>query len=540
MFTKKLIANTFFVSALVYVVGVALVGIGGNFPVNDDWIFVRQVEYFLNGGVKLSALVDPSFVFQGFLGVLWSKIFGFSFVSLRFLTIVITLFLGLGVYRLLQHFKTTAKWQVIILLLLFFNPVVFSSSFTFMTENYFLAFFVWSLYFYVRHLKKLSLKTVLLGSLFCGLSILIRQVGLVTYIAFLMTVLFSKKFNLKRFLVGVLSILAFGLIAFYWPRFGDKSPIIELAYLSSRLKTIIGVLPYLSYFLLPLLLTQFTKLSRNVKLLILLVALIIVKFVYTYDLFPLGSVFYIEELHAKTGFRSNLSLFDNVGFKIILSYLMSVGIGTLIYELIHTKFSWLLTFTFLGMFATLLVSTDLYDRYLLPSFIPLLLLFLPRLPKVTRITLVLTVAFLLVSVFLTYDYFIIRQLKWDQATHLQEATGLKTGIFLDGTYTKFTRAKDKVDYTGLIKTMPNGLIYTCFVQDYTLDTASPVLSFITTVEELAERRLDNPKIHNRKKLEGIPRIKKHLDDLLYNKEYFSPLYNLIGKKAFVGSFCVYD
>ena len=39
------------------------------------------------------------------------------------------------------------------------------------------------------------------------------------------------------------------------------------------------------------------------------------------------------------------------------------------------------------------------------------------------------------------------------------------------------------------------------------------------------------------KKEGFPKVKKHLDNLIYNQEYFSFLFNFVGKRAFVASWC---
>jgi len=39
------------------------------------------------------------------------------------------------------------------------------------------------------------------------------------------------------------------------------------------------------------------------------------------------------------------------------------------------------------------------------------------------------------------------------------------------------------------------------------------------------------------KPQGLLSAKKHLDELIYKDEYFSILYSIIGKRAFVGSWC---
>jgi len=91
----------------------------------------------------------------------------------------------------------------------------------------------------------------------------------------------------------------------------------------------------------------------------------------------MGNVLYIEELYAKSDFRSNFSLFDNIFLKSGLALVWGFGFAKLLlYVLSKIKgvvrlgnFSkpeiFLLSSAALN-FGVLFLSSDMYDRYLLP------------------------------------------------------------------------------------------------------------------------------------------------------------------------------
>lgn len=545
--------NPFLIILFAFLFGISLIGLDHNYPVNDDWIFMRQVEHFLQGNLSLSHLIDPSFIFQGLLGAGWAFVFGFSFKALHALTILITVFLLFGLYKLLTLLKITRGVVILALLAVVFNPVIFSSVLTFMTENYFLAFFAVSIFFYVRFFSTDKVGDILLGSLFCGLSILIRQVGLVIFIAFLITYFWRRKVTLPQILVGVSPIAMSLFLIVLWPSYSPDSGLafIEPKYFLSRVNKIHLILPYFSYFLLPLLGLRFLRVVRRVKIVLVVMSLFLVPLVYKYDIFPIGSVFYIEQLHAKSGFKADLSVFDSIVFKVFLSFLVSGGIVLLpillwdwIKSMRSSREQVFLLFVFGGMLATLFISSDLYDRYMLPAVVVLVVSAAMLVNSHYRTGLWLPwgiiVLQVVITLFLTHEYFTVQRLKWKQVYALQEITGLKTGIFLDGTYTKYMRAQDKVDYTGLIGTMPTGLEYTCFIYEYTLGTDSLVFTSFKLADDFLQSYFDKPKVYERKKPAGFPSIKKHLDELVFNEEYPNPIYNLVGKRTFVGSFCVFE
>ena len=136
-FYKKINLKLILILSL-YIILVLIINPKGNFPINDDWIFYRQVEAFSSGQFRINSLIDPSFISQGIVALFWSKIFGLSFYSLRLLSILFTLVFAFFTYRNLEMLKIKEHLARVIILLLLFNPIILNSSMTFMTEIYFL------------------------------------------------------------------------------------------------------------------------------------------------------------------------------------------------------------------------------------------------------------------------------------------------------------------------------------------------------------------------------------------------------------------
>ncbi len=568
MLKKKLFESSLFLPLSLFLLSVIFVNPLGEFVINDDWIFSRQVLAFSLGKFTMSSLIDPVFIAQAVLGYLWVLVFGFSHTALRILTIIVTFLTAFGIKKILSIFEISKFAQRIILLTFLFNPLVYTSAFSFMTENYFLFFFIFTLFYYLKFLKFKSKKDLFLGSLFCGLSFLVRQIGLISFLALIFTFLFSeekleKKKLIKSVLIGFLPLAIAILVFAFWQRFPSDVGFETASFLTNTLKSIntwegfkmrwvlyLFALPYFAYFLVPVLTFFPEKIKGNKNLLIILVISVVLFYpIYKFDLFPIGSVFYLEGLHVKSFAQHNLSVFDNIVFKIFLSSLISFSTSYLLYSL--TKRSDLMknnTNKFLIMVialnvGALLFSADFYDRYLLVPGITLLIFYSVNyfrsyeLAYSGKIATSVLILFIAISFFLQIDFFQRTRLSWQQASLLRDKYELVTNIYLLGPYDKYMYAVKNNNFDGYDK-LPSGE-YKCFVYNYTLDTDSQVLKVFERVDDhLDKGMLKNPRIYEGRKPSGQPRIKNNLHKLEYDQQYFSFLYNPIGKKAYVGSFCI--
>lgn len=526
----------------------------GNYPVNDDWVFVRQIEAFQNGILTLSAELDPSFVSQGFLGYFWSKFFGTSFISLQVLTFLITLFALFGFIKILQLLKIEKKIIALCALVFIFNPIIFTSTFSFMTDNYFLFFFIWSIYFYLKFLvKKENTLNIVLGSIFVLLATLTRQVGILIAVAFALveTIQLLKDKNLKKHFINIAIPVVISLLSIYitlvWPRFGANRTFIMSEQYKDRLFQVLLSLHYFPVFIFPFLI----GLRANVRKKVLIpVIFAIGYFLYTYDFFPVGNVLFLEKLYTKSDFRPSFSVIDNIYFKLMFASTLSVAITKLLVVLFNAlkakkrvfdQSDAFLVITAVLNFAILFISSDYYERYLIPSVIVFFILIVKKFSKqitITKNVKVALVLFIFISFSLQLEAYSIGKLKWKQVMALSEETGLATQIYHSGTYINYVVTQRENDFTGLIDRHAS-FTNKCFVREYTLENNSVTRKFLENLQEkFSNTFLKNPRPHGANKKDGISRATKNLDNLIYNEEYRSLIFNPVGKRAFVASWCI--
>ena len=531
----------------------------GNYPVNDDWVFVRQIEAFNQGILKLNAELDPSFLSQGFLGFIWSKFFGSGFVSLQILTILITL-LGLwGFIKILKHFKLNKKLIVVSSLLYIFNPLVFTSAFSFMTDNYLLTFMILAIYFFLKYEKTSLYTDIIFASAFTLVAALVRQVGVFVGLAFVAGFLFEKYILKKskaekiRWLTGFTVLLAV-FLGFYiphiWPDYGSNRMFILPEQVLGRINLWLLSWHYIPLFMFPLFLGLRVKINTVRKQLVFLAtASIFTIFLYNYNIFPVGNVLYLEGLHAKSDFRINFSLFDNIFFKlwfcVTVAFALAKGAFFLAELVRKAKLKWekqdmfLLSLGLMNCFV-LLVSSDFYDRYLLPSFVCFFLLFLKKFSKnifVSKRVIFTTSVLIFISFALQWEFSAKSRIKWQQVRALSEKTGYVRQIQLNDTYIDYIVTQKENDFTGLIE-RKGAYDKECYVQEYTLDTDCKLLEITQKLEDFVDKRLiERKKPYNVHK-KSIPRAKNNLNLLVYNQRYPSFLYDLVGKEAYVGSWCL--
>ncbi len=542
-----------FVTAL-YVLAVIFVNPLGEFGVNDDWSLKRQIEAFLMGNFRISSFIDASFISQALIGFIWALVFGASFVSLRILTILITILFVYVCYEILKLLKVKSKLILITLLLLFFNPLVFTSSISFMTDNYFLLFFAFSIYFYLKSFETKRWQDIMFASIAAGLALLVRQLGIVIFIAYFLSLIMYTKPNLKitrNILVFVLPLLVFMLMFVYWPNYQESgglehllSNLIELEDLPKRLLRLLMSIPYFAYFVLPVLMYKTDKKNYLVWIVGLVGVIYLTYTYYLLDVFPVGSVFYIENLHVKSNFKSMYSAFDNMPFKFFIAFLMSFGVFKFLLLLKDIKKpntqQVFLLLNFLGMFTILAFGNDLYDRYLLPALLAftffILTYFENSLSKVSNVWVLVFLVIAVHGLLIQHEFMSHTRLRWKQAVAIQKETGYVNSIFVDGVYAKYFNAKKKGDYTGKESGDPPGKTL-CYVLKYNVDTNTKYQKIMKWLDKQSQRAIENPRVYGSKKNYSLPSPKKHLDELKYNDEYFSPIYNIVGKKAYVGSWC---
>jgi 4-amino-4-deoxy-L-arabinose transferase-like glycosyltransferase len=189
---------------LLWATAALLVNPLGDFPLNDDFSFGRSVYNLTELGVlQFDDWLSMTLITQVFWGGAFCKTFGFSFTVLRFSTLVIG---GIGVLAFYFSIRQLArtKWLAFFSALVFaFNPLFFSLSYTFMSDVPFVSLISVALLFYLKFFKTEQLRWLVLASILAIAAMFVRQLGMLLPMAFAITWLFKKKWDLRQLIIGL-------------------------------------------------------------------------------------------------------------------------------------------------------------------------------------------------------------------------------------------------------------------------------------------------------------------------------------------------
>jgi hypothetical protein len=134
------------VLTLLWLVPLLIIGLNGEFTLNDDWAY----SFATSGYLRTGHLIRSSWTFTPIIsnvaiGVAFAKVFGFSLAVLRASTFVMGWLGMLGMYAWLRELGVARKMSGIAAATLGFNPLYLHLSYTYMTDVPFTAFVVWSL-----------------------------------------------------------------------------------------------------------------------------------------------------------------------------------------------------------------------------------------------------------------------------------------------------------------------------------------------------------------------------------------------------------
>lgn len=199
----------------------------GNFPLNDDWVYVRVLRSlhehhyidtrFWGGAAMLSHIL---------YGELFVTLFGFSITILRIATLV-SAFIGLiFLYRLLREFAGCSNRNAMFgTFILLFNPLFLSLANTYMTDVPFVSMLIIGLYAYLRYENGSSRYSWVLAVFCFTAAILSRQLSL-TLVAAVGLYGFIQH-RLRKpvlFLPVIVPIVSLGIFE-YWHRHQEGSHI---------------------------------------------------------------------------------------------------------------------------------------------------------------------------------------------------------------------------------------------------------------------------------------------------------------------------
>jgi len=191
-----------------------------NYPVDDDWSYIKIAETFHHTGkMQFTPWTAMSLVFQVWWGTCFTKLFGYSIEILRLSTLVISLLGLIFIYLLLQELKHHWQTSLFVVLLILFNPFSFPLNFTFFTDHFFISLLFISTYFYYKAFKDDKDIYLFIASLVASFSVLVRQNGILIPLSVFVYLLISKrsfKTIIRRGLITLVIPLATFIVFTYW------------------------------------------------------------------------------------------------------------------------------------------------------------------------------------------------------------------------------------------------------------------------------------------------------------------------------------
>jgi Dolichyl-phosphate-mannose-protein mannosyltransferase len=217
MIKNKLEISIVLAIVLSWIVCIALVNPLGNFPLNDDWAYGKPIKSFLEKGrFEFTSWSSMTLIGQLVFGIIVTKIFGFSFTVLRFFTLVCAVVSIVFSYLILRKVSGSIRLSLLFMLGIFFNPLFFNLSFTFMTDVPFYCFCCMAIFYNLEYFDVKNKVPLLLGTLFSVIAVLIRQPAVIVPFSFLCAVLFMREggkkcvyYFLAQFIITLIVLLVY-------------------------------------------------------------------------------------------------------------------------------------------------------------------------------------------------------------------------------------------------------------------------------------------------------------------------------------------
>ena len=415
-----------------------------NFIQNDEWVYYRTLENYLDGRFVNHPRNSVVFYSIGFLVLPFVKLWTMDSIPIITFGISVANFVLLSLISY-RSFRLGPLLSILIGLLLFFNPVHIYSSIGFMSDNYLLFYSLLSLFFYFEYKSGYRPLNLFLAYLFGFLGVLAKDFTLVILIGYALDQIFLSRTRkyLKFQLVAI-----FGIIFSYLFLFPKPEVVLERRISFDRIDTFAEIihfpaqwLVYLGSFTIPLAVVyilkrlkdlSFTKKQLIISVLVFLVisvwfAVTLRSFDYPYmhNTFRLNGFFPLGLNGQKYHFIGYFDLFRV--WKIIAILATSAVIALELPRMFkNLNFTLLTLVMFIGL---LYILPKSYDRYLLIPTVLLVLWFIDIVKNsYSRFLGLLIAGFVLfnaiVSTMYFFDFIVWQNTVWNRAERLVKEEGV--------------------------------------------------------------------------------------------------------------------
>ncbi|MBX9687697.1 MAG: glycosyltransferase family 39 protein, partial [Candidatus Obscuribacterales bacterium] len=205
--------------AAFWLTALLFVGISGDFPLNDDWIYAESVQHFLQTGEIRLLACAPACLFQILSSALVCKVFGFSNEVLRALGFFWAVVASFALYASCRLLRLQALPSALLTLCYAANPLFLCLAFSFMTDTPAIALTLAYGAFLLKALKDQKESSFMLSSLCLLAATCVRQnLGFLALVnALLLLLMWTRKRHSWTLLIGLIAApLAVGYLADKW------------------------------------------------------------------------------------------------------------------------------------------------------------------------------------------------------------------------------------------------------------------------------------------------------------------------------------
>ncbi len=162
-----------------YLVELVVISAAGDFSLNDDWAYAEAVRHLLLGEGLVMPYVNAAAVPHVVLGLLTVKLLGYSYVSLRLYSVLVT-FAGTVAVYISAGFLRIPRIQAMFLALLYAaNPILINVAFSFMSDSTGLALNMIFLACFLGAMARKSMKLMIVSFIILALAVTVRQSALI-------------------------------------------------------------------------------------------------------------------------------------------------------------------------------------------------------------------------------------------------------------------------------------------------------------------------------------------------------------------------
>ncbi|MBT3419001.1 MAG: hypothetical protein HN429_01710 [Candidatus Magasanikbacteria bacterium] len=438
----------------------------GEFSLNDDWVHTSTImEWVDTGEFRLLPWAGPTFYTPIVYGAGLTSSFGFSFTILRLSTLFLTLILLLGTYLFLHTLTKRPQLSFLATLTLWLSPLLYSLSFTFMTDVPALFFLLFGIISYWYAFKTQRPFLFFIGALFSIVGFYTRQTvillfmsaGLVWFFTHIRNRTFFSKQSIQQGIFGfvvpgvllILSYLYLYIFALLPANAGAAHIIHPMSALFSH------ILHWGWFYLLliggSLIPLTFGWIGAQYKYLFrplfwyITIPVTFLSFIWNH-VWPewsthVGNIFTIYGLGPSEVIQGLPTPFISSSMQIILVLFCAFSLSLLIFfflthrkHVTHPQSLFLILFSFVsfGVF----VSVYGFDRYVLPLILTMLILYIYLLSlSFERISFFITMPLIILIAFFslsqTDHYLSWNQARTQLATYPPESTAIES---IDGGY----------------------------------------------------------------------------------------------------------